>query len=617
MAARALATAFVNIVPGTQDMEAYLKSKFPKDAAAAGDDAGTAMSKGMGDGFGSKIKGAMGPALATIGAAFSAAAIGNFLKDAITSASDFNEQGTAVGTIFGTAASEIQKFADNGAGSLGQTKTQVLEAAKNFGIYGKAAGLAGDDNAKFSEDLIGLATDLASFNNTSVDEAIAALGGGLRGESEPLRKFGVLLTEGETKAKGMEMGLGTMTKTASGFRYTMTEQEKILARNAVIMEQTTTQQGDFARTSEGLANQQRILDANMGNLAITVGTALLPIVNNLTSAFNGFIMFVQDNLPVILPIAAGLATILLGIGANALYMSASTAIAAAGGLPAVIASTWAWTAALLANPITWIVLGVAALIAGIVALAMNWDNVVKFLEGAWAGFMSWIDGAFKNIAKWWEGLWDGIRKFVEGAWQGIVDWFSGALQWLVDLFLNWTLLGQIIKNWDAIAAAFSGAWDGIVKWFDGALAGFTKGWEAAWSGLGGFIEDTFNNIVNFVKAPLNLIIGLINDAIDGVNSLKIEIPDWVPLIGGTKLGFDIPHIPKLAAGGFVDQPTTALIGEAGPEVVTPLKDFERMIGLDKNGGAKTVIYNAAPNNSLDAEQALFQAMRRAKVVANW
>ena len=73
----------------------------------------------------------------------------------------------------------------------------------------------------------------------------------------------------------------------------------------------------------------------------------------------------------------------------------------------------------------------------------------------------------------------------------------------------------------------------------------------------------------------------------------------------------------MATGGFVTGPTTALIGEAGPEVVYPLKDFERVMGLNERGSSKTIVYNAAPNQSLDSEQALFQAMKRAKVISGW
>lgn len=82
-------------------------------------------------------------------------------------------------------------------------------------------------------------------------------------------------------------------------------------------------------------------------------------------------------------------------------------------------------------------------------------------------------------------------------------------------------------------------------------------------------------------------------------------------------GNDWKKLPALAKGGYVTRPTTALIGEAGPEVVTPLKDFERMTGLDKVGAGKTIVYNAAPNQSLDSERALFLAMKRAEVIAGW
>jgi hypothetical protein len=71
----------------------------------------------------------------------------------------------------------------------------------------------------------------------------------------------------------------------------------------------------------------------------------------------------------------------------------------------------------------------------------------------------------------------------------------------------------------------------------------------------------------------------------------------------------------LAEGGLVTSATNAIVGEAGPEVVIPLDRFESMMGM--SGGGKAVNYYAAPNQSIDSEQDLFQAMRRAKVVAGW
>jgi len=249
------------------------------------DDSGIKKAKGS---FGG-LKGAIG----TLGIGIGISQIADGIRDIITLASNAQEQTAAVGQIFGSGTSVIEKFAATANQKLGQTKNGVYEASKTFGIYGKAAGLTEKANADFSTGLITLATDLASFNNTSPEDAVNALGSALRGESEPLRRYGVLLTDKIVKDKGMALGLGTMTKTAKGFTYTMTEQEKILARRAVIMEQTVTQQGDFERTSGGLANQQRILTASFEDAKTTLGTALLPM-------FTDFVKYLNDNvIPVV------------------------------------------------------------------------------------------------------------------------------------------------------------------------------------------------------------------------------------------------------------------------------------------------------------------------------
>jgi hypothetical protein len=82
----------------------------------------------------------------------------------------------------------------------------------------------------------------------------------------------------------------------------------------------------------------------------------------------------------------------------------------------------------------------------------------------------------------------------------------------------------------------------------------------------------------------------INAIIGALNTIQMDIPDWVPMFGGQTWGINIPKVPMLAEGGFVDRPTTAIIGEAGPEVVTPLRDFERMMGLTSTGNSDRPIY---------------------------
>jgi hypothetical protein len=132
-----------------------------------------------------------------------------------------------------------------------------------------------------------LSADLASFNNTTPDEAINAIGSALRGEAEPLRKFGVLLNDATLKSAALELGIYS----GSG---ALTAQQKILAAQKVIYEQTGDAQGDFERTSDGLANQQRILSAQFENVKTKIGEALLPAFQTLITFLNNEVLPAVD-----------------------------------------------------------------------------------------------------------------------------------------------------------------------------------------------------------------------------------------------------------------------------------------------------------------------------------
>jgi hypothetical protein len=192
----------------------------------------------------------------------------------VQSASDLNESISKSNVIFGSSAQAIQDWAATADQALGLSQRQALETASTFAILAQSAGLTGAEVNTFSKDFTALAADIASFNNTTVDEAITALGAGLRGESEPLRRYNVLLSANAVESKAMEMGLAETTKQ-------LTEQDKILARSAIILEQTTLQQGDFARTADGAANQQKILAAEIENSRAAIGEGLLPAYKDL------------------------------------------------------------------------------------------------------------------------------------------------------------------------------------------------------------------------------------------------------------------------------------------------------------------------------------------------
>lgn len=219
-----------------------------------------------------------GVALAAVGAAAGAMAI-KIGKEAVAAASDLAESTSKVGVIFGDASEEIRKFASQAATSLGQTRIQAQDAASTFATFGKAAGLSGTELTKFSTQFVTLASDIASFNNTSVDQAINALGAALRGEAEPIRAYGVLLNDATLKAKAMEMGLYD----GNG---ALDAQTKVLAAHQVVLAQTKDAQGDFARTADGMANSQKILTARLEEAKITLGEALLPIALSAVTFFN-------------------------------------------------------------------------------------------------------------------------------------------------------------------------------------------------------------------------------------------------------------------------------------------------------------------------------------------
>lgn len=199
------------------------------------------------------------------------------LSKTVKDASNLNESITKTGVIFGNSTDQITAFARTAADTFGQSTQQALDAASTFGIFGKAAGMSGTELVDFSTNLTQLSSDFASFFNTSPEDAITAIGAALRGENEPIRRFGVLLDDATLKARAMAMGLYDGTGSLNA-------QQKTLAAYSEILAQSTDAQGDFQRTQDGLANKSRTLTANLQDLSATVGQQLTPTVNDYVSA---------------------------------------------------------------------------------------------------------------------------------------------------------------------------------------------------------------------------------------------------------------------------------------------------------------------------------------------
>ena len=201
-----------------------------------------------------------------------ASAVGDFAAGSVEKFSSLEDATGAASVVFGDSMGKIIEQSKTAAGNLGMSKSQVIDAANVFGTFGKSAGLSGDSLAGFSTKMTGLAGDMASFKGTSPEQAIEAIGAALRGETEPIRAYGVMLDDASMRNEAMKMGLIKTTKEA------LTPQQKVLAAQALILKQTSDAQGDFARTSDSTANTQKRLSATMENLQASLGEKLAPAV---------------------------------------------------------------------------------------------------------------------------------------------------------------------------------------------------------------------------------------------------------------------------------------------------------------------------------------------------
>jgi len=224
-----------------------------------------------------KSLGAFSKKVGQVGLAGGVAMAGLGVK-AIDLAVDFEESLSKAQQIFGGVAGNIELAANKAATAVGMSKSEFLEAASTFGVFGKASGLSGVELSMFADKMVQTAADVASFNNLRPEEAVEKLAAGLRGSTEPLQSVGVLMNAAQVNAEALAMGLVEVGDE-------LTEGQKIMARHSLIMQQLGEMgsMGDFARTSDGLANKQKILTARIKNLGIELGTVLLPVAEKLAS----------------------------------------------------------------------------------------------------------------------------------------------------------------------------------------------------------------------------------------------------------------------------------------------------------------------------------------------
>lgn len=233
----------------------------------------------------SKSASNLGSVLSKVGAllasAFAVSKLISIGKQAVEIASDVQEVQNVVDTAFGDMAYKMEQFADVAIETYGISKLTAKQTGSTMMAMAKGLGLASDEASDMALNLTGLSADMASFYNISQDMASTALKSIFTGETETLKRFGIVMTEANLSAFALSQGINKSLKN-------MTQAEKVQLRYAYVMQQTSLAQGDFAKTSDSWANQTRILSERWkeflsiaGNGLIQLLTPALKVINEL------------------------------------------------------------------------------------------------------------------------------------------------------------------------------------------------------------------------------------------------------------------------------------------------------------------------------------------------
>lgn len=575
---------------------------------------------------------------AAIGIAGLAAAVGAGIVTTVNAASDLEESANKVAVVFDKNAPEIRLWARNASTALGQSEQEALEAAGTFGNLFRAMGVSADASTDMSKEIIQLSADLASFNNANPEDVLLALRSGLVGEAEPLRKFGVSLSAARIEQEALNSGLADSKEH-------LTAGAKAQAAFNLIMKDTTLAQGDFARTSDGLANQQRILSARFKDLKARIGRGFLPIATK-AAAFLGDTLF-----PVFEEVGGGVSAMVaafqnpgdgitsgglagqmehFGILARGLvddikkhwpeiqataervFNRIATVVRA---VVAAVRQHWPEIQRIIANVVNTVSTIIGGAVAVITTLWNNFgDNILSYVQRVWPAVQAVISGALqiiRGIVKTitalirgdWSGAWEGIKAIVSGAWRAILGLVRVSFEQLrATAGIALEIVGSIFKRaWSTITTGASNAVGSVVGFFAGlpgkllGLVGSVLGAAgeiggAIVKGIVGAISGAAGEVADIGRSIVRSLISFVNTSI--IDRINDGIPDK---LGWGRVSINlpdnpIPHIPGLAEGGNVIRRGTALVGEDGPELLR-LPRGAQVIPLDRaqRAGGGTVV----------------------------
>ena len=463
------------------------------------------------------------------------------------------------------AASEEQAEVEKLAGAIrtnlpGATEEAIAANEDWITSMQNASGVADTELRNSIQQLVqaGVPLEEAQKQTAAAMDIAAAKGVPLATVTNALVKA----NNGNTTALGRLVG---KTKDASGEALTM---EEIMARAA------DTMGGAAATAADTAAGRTAIMQAKMGDLSEELGSILLPILEKVVEVLSQMADWFSQLSPGAKKAVVAFGAVAAAIGPVLIVLGKVVAMGPSliKGFQAVGKAWGILSKLFMANP--WILL-IAAIIALVILIVVNWDKIKAYLVKAWA----WI----KDTAT---AVWNGIKQFFGRTLETILDTFryvwdtiksalKTALDFIVKLFLNWTLIGLLIKHWDKIKDGITAlkdwifdTWDSIVDFFGGLPSKIGRAVSGMWDG----IKTAFRSAVNWIISKWNDL----EISIGGGTILGVTVP---------KITVRTPNIPSFQTGGTFRAPPGTGSGLA------LLHDRERVVPAGRAMGG---VFNFAP-----------------------
>lgn len=546
--------------------------------------AGEGRANAAGLGLGKSIFGGVLGAWAAIGGA---QAVVGFFKDAVLGASDLNETASAAGQIFGSASQGVLDWGNTAAKSLGLSKQAAIESATSFGNMFTQLGWTSDAAADLSEKTVQVAADLGSFRNLPTADVSDRIAAAMRGEYDSLQALIPNINAARVEHEALAE---TGKKSASE----LTAQEKAQATLNIITQDGAAAMGDFARTADGAANKSKTVTAQFEDQKAKLGQQLLPayqgllgyLSNTVIPVFGQVVDWVGKNGETIGLLAGtiGGAVVAWNIYKGAVAVMSAYQTAAAASTGGLTVAQWLLNAAMSANPVGIIIIGLTALVGAIIWVATQttffqdtWKNVMDFIGTAWQWLYSsviepvgqFFVGVFEAIGAAFQWLYDnvfmpvvtGIMLYI-GVWAGIFTWLwesvispvlgligqafgwlwenaikpvfdfiGSAFQWLYDNVFA-PVGGYIMERINAIGAVFTWLWENVANPVLSNLGmAFSYIWTNVIQPVGDFIGGAFRTIGDTVSSVFGGMAKIIGDTFIAIfNVIKTPINAIIGLI---------------------------------------------------------------------------------------